>query len=148
MNKLNKEKGRKCVFLFLSVLFVDFLTSLSCKNYWVQPFLSCYFLFLGGQHLRHMEVPRLGVKLELQLQAYTTATAITDPSHICDLCHSMWQCQIHNPLRKARDGTCTLTDTMLATEPQQELLRTTFFLLLFVLLGPHPQLMEVHRLGI
>ena len=29
-----------------------------------------------------MEVPRLGVKLELQLQAYTTATAMPDSCHI------------------------------------------------------------------
>ena len=27
----------------------------------------------------HMEVPRLGVELELQLLAYTTATAMQDP---------------------------------------------------------------------
>ena len=33
-----------------------------------------FFGFLGS-YLRHMEVPRLGVKLELQLPAYTTATA-------------------------------------------------------------------------
>ena len=31
-------------------------------------------LFFLGPHLRHMEVPRLGVKLELQLLAYATAT--------------------------------------------------------------------------
>ena len=31
------------------------------------------FVFLGP-HLQHMEVPRLGVELELQLLAYTTAT--------------------------------------------------------------------------
>ena len=30
-----------------------------------------------------MEVSRLGVKLELQLLAYTTATAMQDLSHIC-----------------------------------------------------------------
>ena len=41
-------------------------------------------LFILQLHLRHMEVPRLGVKLELQLQAYTTATATWDPSHICN----------------------------------------------------------------
>ena len=35
-----------------------------------------------------MEVPRLGVGLELQLLAYTTATAMKHPSHICDLHHS------------------------------------------------------------
>ena len=44
-----------------------------------------------------MEVPRLGVQLELQLQAYATTTAMLDPSHIINLCHSLWQCQIPNP---------------------------------------------------
>ena len=56
----------------------------------------------------HMEVPRLGVKLELQLLAYTTAIAMPDPSHICDLRHSSWQCQILNPLSEARDQTYNL----------------------------------------
>ena len=32
-----------------------------------------------------MEVPRLGVKSELQLPAYPTAMATLDPSYICDL---------------------------------------------------------------
>ena len=32
-----------------------------------------------------MEVPRLGVKSELQLLAYTTATGARDPNRICDL---------------------------------------------------------------
>ena len=32
-----------------------------------------------------MEVPRLGVKSELQLLVYITATATQDLSHICDL---------------------------------------------------------------
>ena len=44
-----------------------------------------------------------GVKLELQLQAYTIATAMLDPNHIFNLCHSLWQCQILNPLSEARD---------------------------------------------
>ena len=35
--------------------------------------LFCFF----GPYLRHMEVPRLGVDLKLQLPAYTTATANT-----------------------------------------------------------------------
>ena len=30
-----------------------------------------------------MEVLRLGVESELQLLAYTTATATPDPSHVC-----------------------------------------------------------------
>ena len=55
--------------------------------------------------MQHMEVPRLGVKSELQLLAYVTATAIQDPSHICDLHHGSRQCRIFNPLSEARDGT-------------------------------------------
>ena len=50
-----------------------------------------------------MEVLRLGVELELQLPAYTTATAMSDLSNIGDLHHSSCQCQILNPLSKARD---------------------------------------------
>ena len=41
--------------------------------------LSFSFCFLGP-HLQCMEVPRLGVELELQLLAYTTATATWDLS--------------------------------------------------------------------
>ena len=50
-----------------------------------------------------MEVPSLGVKLEQQLLPYTTATAVLDLSYICDLCHSLQQCQIFKPLSEARD---------------------------------------------
>ena len=39
-----------------------------------------------------------GIESELQLPAYTTATATQDPSHICILHHSSWQCRILNPL--------------------------------------------------
>ena len=57
-----------------------------------------------------MEVPRLRVKSEPQLPAYTTATATQDPSLVCDLCHSSWQHQILSPLSKARDQTHNLMD--------------------------------------
>ena len=40
-------------------------------------FSYCLLCFLGP-HMRHMKVPRLGVKSELQLLAYTTATAMRD----------------------------------------------------------------------
>ena len=36
-------------------------------------------------HPWHMEVPRLGIESELQLQAYASATALWDLSHICNL---------------------------------------------------------------
>ena len=72
--------------------------------------LSFFLVFLGP-HLRHMEVPRLGVQSKLQLLAYATATAIPDLSHVCDQHHSPWQHGILNPLSKARDRTLVLTDT-------------------------------------
>ena len=65
------------------------------------------FIF-SGPHPRHMEVPRLVVELELQLPAYTTATAMPDPSRVCDLHHSSRQRRILNPLSEARDQTCNV----------------------------------------
>ena len=59
-----------------------------------------------------MEVPRLGVELELQLPASTTAVATPDPSCTCDLRHSLQQPWILHPLSEARDGTRVLTETV------------------------------------
>ena len=57
-----------------------------------------------------MEVPRLGVELELQLPAYATAiaTETQDLSPVCDLHHSSQQRWILNPLSEARDRTHNL----------------------------------------
>ena len=60
-------------------------------------FSFIYFLRL---HLQHVEVPRPEVESELQLLAYTTATATPDLSCIFDLHRSSQQCQILNPLSK------------------------------------------------
>ena len=60
-----------------------------------------------------MEVPELGVKSELQLLAYTSATP--DLSRILDLQHSSWQHWILNPLREARDQTHIFMETMLGS---------------------------------
>ena len=70
------------------------------------------YLFLW-LHLWHMEVPGQDVELELKLLAYTTATAVLNLSHICDLHHSSWQHQVLNSLNEARDEICILADTML-----------------------------------
>ena len=70
-----------------------------------------FFFFPLWLHLRRMEVPRLEVELELQLPAYTTAIATPDPSLICNLYHSSWQCRILNPLNEAKDQTHILMDT-------------------------------------
>ena len=49
-----------------------------------------------------------------------TATAMPNPSHVCELHHSSQQCQILNQLRRARDKTCILMDPswVHTTEPQ------------------------------
>ena len=73
-------------------------------------FFFFFFCFIGP-HSWHVEVPRLGVKSELQPLAYTTAAAKEDLSHVCDLHHSSRQHQILNPRSKARDQTLFLMDT-------------------------------------
>ena len=82
----------------------------SLHNHIKQGSFFFFFLFWSfqGPQPWHMEVPRLGVELELQLPAYTRVTATRDLSHICDLHHSSRQYRIRNPLSEARDRTHNL----------------------------------------
>ena len=70
-----------------------------------------------------MEVPKQGVALELQLPAYTTATAMPTPSCVCDLHHSSRQGRILN-LHCVRPVVATASSWLLVmfvtAEPQQE----------------------------
>ena len=71
-----------------------------------------YFIFVYlGPHPWHREVPRLGVKPELHLLAYTIATAMPDASHVCNLHHSSQRCWILKPMSEVRDQTCVLMVT-------------------------------------
>ena len=56
-----------------------------------------------------MEVPRLGVELELQRPAYTTATAMPDPNRFCNL--RLQPQQILHPLSEDRNQTHILRET-------------------------------------
>ena len=56
--------------------------------YYLFIYLFIFFVYFLGPHMQHVEVPRLGVQSELQLMAYTTATAKQDLSHVCDTAHS------------------------------------------------------------
>ena len=86
-----------------------------CISYTFYLFF-CFFPFSFQGHIcGNMDVPKLGAESQLQLPAYATATATQDPSCTCDLCHSLWQCQILNPLSEARDQTHILIDTMLGS---------------------------------
>ena len=75
-------------------------------------FLSFFLFFFLWLYLQHMEVPGLGIESQLYLPAYATARATPDLSHIRDLCCSLQQCQVLNPLSEARDQICILLDTM------------------------------------
>ena len=74
-----------CVSSLENCLFKSILIRLFCCS-WVAEvlyiFCTLFFSFLG-LHAWHIEVPRLGVKPELQLLD-ATATAMPDLSHICN----------------------------------------------------------------
>ena len=97
---------------------------LECKRHisyeWNQAHMWMYslsrplFFFFPSfldPHVWHIEIPRLGVELELQSPVHATATAMQDPSQVCDLRCSSRQRWMLNPLSEARDQTRILMDT-------------------------------------
>ena len=112
----------RCIHLFLAVF---------CGFVCLFIYLFCFL----GPHPEHMEVCRLAVKLELQILACATTTATQDPSHVCSLHPSSWQCLILNPLSEARDCThkLMLLVRSVSAVPQQELL---CFLIFYFLAAP------------
>ena len=80
-------------------------------NHLVTILFFFFFFSFWGLHSQHMKVPRLVVQSELQLLAYTTATTTQDLRNVCNLHHSLGQCQILNPLSEARVQICILMDT-------------------------------------
>ena len=74
---------------------------------YIYVYIYIYIYFLGT-YLQQMEVPRLGVELELRLLAYATTIGTQDPSCLCDLHHSSWQLLILNPPSEASDQTHVL----------------------------------------
>ena len=72
----------------------------------------CLFFWIFKASPVTMEVPRLGVKSELQLPATATATAMLDLSYACNLYHSSQQHWILDLLSKARNRTHILMDTI------------------------------------
>ena len=75
-------------------------------------FIFYFYLFiLLGLHPQHTKVPRLGVKSELQLLAYTTSTAVPDPSQVGNLLCNLQPRWNLNSLSRARDRTLVLVAT-------------------------------------
>ena len=75
------EWGKKFVFFFFFIFFLKKATPVAYASSWAR----------GG--------------IRGAATAYATATAMLDPSSICDLRHSMRQSQVLNPPSKARDQT-------------------------------------------
>ena len=78
------------------------------RSHWFIYLFIYLFPFFVGPHPLQMEFPRLWVKSEIQLPAFTTATATQDLSRVCSLHHGSQLCRIFNPLSKARDQTQNL----------------------------------------
>ena len=102
-------------------------------------FVLFCFCFLGPRPW-HMEVPRLGIDLELQTQADTTATEMPEPSLVSNLHYRLWQRWILNLMSQAGNQTCILMDTSRVLNPlshngNSNFLQFYFFiaLMLFVL---------------
>ena len=86
-------------------------------------------LFFLQPHLQHMEVPWLGVQLELQLPAYTTATATQGPSCICDLHHTAHDnagSLTHRTRPEIKPATSWFLDGFVSAVPRWELLNQCF----------------------
>ena len=64
--------------------------------------LVCFFVFSRAAPVAYGG-SQAGVESELQLLAYARATAMQDPSCVCDLHHGSRQRRILNPLSEARD---------------------------------------------
>ena len=71
---------------------------------WLGFFLlgGCLFFLLRATSAAYGSSQALGVLWELQLPPTATATAMPDPSLVCNLHHSSWQCRIPNLLSKVR----------------------------------------------
>ena len=78
-----------------------------------------FFFFFLRPNPRHMEISRLGIKLELQLPTYTTTT---DLSHVCNLYHNNVGFLTHWS-RPGIEPASWLLVRFISAAPQRELLK-------------------------
>ena len=104
--------------------------SLSFYLFLSLSFLFFFFFFFFGL-FRAVPTAYEGsqARSQIRIVAYTTVTAMTDPSNICELYHGLWQCWILNSLSKAGDQTVSswILVRFGSPEPWREL---PYFLLL------------------
>ena len=89
-------------------------------------FLFSFFVFLG-LHPWHMKVSSLGVESELQLLAYTTATAMQDPSHVYMEDHGNAGSLTHWARPEMEPVSSWMLVRFVSAEPRQELPLYGFF---------------------
>ena len=119
---------------------IDICASSRCLRVYIQPsacvftyykhlerpdsffFFFWYFVF-SGPHPQHMEIPRLGVELEVQLPAFTTATTMRIQV-LLPPAPQLMATPILNALSEARDQTrnLMLPSWTISTAPQPDLL--------------------------
>ena len=80
------------------------------SSFMLKP-VSCIFLFLFMATPAAQSGSQARSRMAAADGAYATATATLYLSCICYLRCSLWQCQILNPMREARDQTHILMDT-------------------------------------
>ena len=108
----------------MKLFYPDNFSNVLKTNFFKNMLWLCHFIYLFiflsvflGLHMKLMKFPRLGVKSELHPLAYTTATVMSDLSHICNLQCSSPQCWILNPLSETRDQTHILMGTSRVHNP-------------------------------
>ena len=85
LNPLSEAGDRTCILMDTSLV----LNLVKHNKNSHTCFFFFFFLSFLGPHLQQIEVPRLGIELELQLPATATVTAMPDPSCVCKLYHSL-----------------------------------------------------------
>ena len=97
-----------------NIIAMGFRASMHGWRWSIIYFIANLFLFFFPAAFAAYGISQARGRIELQLgHNYATATATPDPSHICDPCHSLRQCQILNPMSEARDRIHILLETIL-----------------------------------
>ena len=92
--------------LFLNKWMLSFI-----EHFWYVEKMTFFFFVFRAAPAAYGGSPARG-RIGATVATYTTATAMPDPSHICNLHHhSSQQRQILNLLSEAREQACILMDT-------------------------------------
>ena len=112
-----------CAYMLMSVIFFSWIDCFIIK--WCF-FKNIFFFFFMAASVSYGS-PQARGRIRAAAETYTTATATPDLSCICDLCFSLRQCRILNPLSQDRDQTHFPTE-MLGPQPSEPQWELSFFM--------------------